>query len=111
MSSQKNMLDAKKIGERLASIRKKRKYTQVNIAMKLEIDNSRLSRIETGDIDLTAIELAKLSQVYCVSIYWILYGEEEISVQDGIYKAEITDKLQSVEREISELLRFAKSAR
>jgi transcriptional regulator with XRE-family HTH domain len=56
----------KKFGETLKSIRKEKKMTQITLAVKCEMDNSQISKLERGiwDIQLsTIVILAKALQV------------------------------------------------
>ena len=60
----------------LREIRKKKKYSQLKVAMDLSISREALSYYETGkrspDIDM----LVKLSRYFNVSIDYLIFGEE-----------------------------------
>ena len=60
----------------LREIRKKKKYSQLKVAMDLSISREALSYYETGkrspDIDM----LVKLSRYFNVSIDYLIFGEK-----------------------------------
>lgn len=56
------MTTLKKIGQKIASERKKRGLTQEDLAGLCEIDRSYLSEIENGHKNLSVISLLKISE-------------------------------------------------
>lgn len=51
----------KKLGERIASLRKEKKITQVELGFRCEIEKSNIRRIESGRTNPTILTLKKIS--------------------------------------------------
>ena len=60
----------------LREIRKKKKYSQVKVAMDLNMSRETLSRYETGERNPNLEMLVKFSEYYNVSIDYLIRGEE-----------------------------------
>ena len=60
----------------LREIRKKKKYSQVKVAMALNMSRETLSRYETGARNPDIETLVKFSDYYNVSIDYLIRGEE-----------------------------------
>ncbi|MBO5261542.1 MAG: helix-turn-helix transcriptional regulator [Clostridia bacterium] len=60
----------------LREIRKKKKYSQVKVAMDLNMSRETLSRYETGARNPDIEMLIKFSDYYNVSIDYLIRGEE-----------------------------------
>ena len=68
---------AKKLGQRILSLRKKLNLTQRDLATQLGVGSSQtISQIERGDRELKAWELAKLSKALFVNVSDLLVTEE-----------------------------------
>lgn len=65
------------IADRLAELRRDRSLQQREVADRLGIGVSAISRIETGERGLAAEELATLADLYAVSIDSILRVDDE----------------------------------
>ena len=76
MGSQETM---NKIGTRLKQLRKHYKYTQKDIADFLDISQSLVAKIETGERNLKMTQIHKLCNLYVVSPEYILYGEGKLT--------------------------------
>ena len=60
----------------LKEIRKKKKYSQVKVALEMNMSRETLSRYETGARNPDIETLVKLSDYYNVSIDYLIRGEE-----------------------------------
>ena len=60
------------MGNRLRQLRKSRRYTQVSLQMKTGIEQSLLSKYETGERIPPTEALIKLADLYDVSIDYLL---------------------------------------
>lgn len=68
--------DIKKSGERIRQLRKQKKYTQVELSEKLNIDRSVLSRIEIGKYTCSVELLAQVSSLFDVPLDYLVFGKE-----------------------------------
>lgn len=68
--------DIKKSGERIRQLRKQKKYTQVELSEKLNIDRSVLSRIEIGKYTCSVELLAQVSILFDVPLDYLVFGKE-----------------------------------
>lgn len=66
----------KKSGERIRQLCKQKKYTQIELAEKLNIDRSVLSRIEIGKYTCSVELLAQMSSLFDVSLDYLVLGKE-----------------------------------
>jgi transcriptional regulator with XRE-family HTH domain len=64
-------------GERIKEFRKKRGFTQKELSGSIEYSDAYLSEIERGISKPSRDFLIKLTEVYGISIDYILYGSEE----------------------------------
>lgn len=60
----------------LREIRKKKKYSQVKVALEMNMSRETLSRYETGARNPDIETLVKFSDYYNVSIDYLIRGEE-----------------------------------
>lgn len=67
-------MNKKQIGFRILGLRKENGLMQQELAQKLGLDRSTLSKIENGENAPTARVLIKLKQFFSVSVDWILTG-------------------------------------
>jgi transcriptional regulator with XRE-family HTH domain len=68
-------IDSKITGLRIRALRRQANLTQNQLAEKLAIERTTLSKIESGIITPTAQALLDLSEIFAVSIDWLLSGE------------------------------------
>lgn len=68
---------SKEVGQRLKQLRKKHHYTQRDVADFLNLSQSLMAKVETGERNLKLTEILKLSSLYMVPEEYILYGEGE----------------------------------
>lgn len=68
--------------KRIANLIEESNFTQKEIAAKLKIDNSALSRILKGTRKISSDELNKLSDIFNVSTDYLL-GKSSIKTSDG----------------------------
>ncbi|MFF3442158.1 helix-turn-helix domain-containing protein [Streptosporangium sp. NPDC002721] len=66
------MIDAETLGRRIAEARGRAGLTQAELAALIPLDRSALAKIEGGDRRISALELAKLSDVIGVRIEWFI---------------------------------------
>ncbi len=92
------MSDAKKaaIATRLRVAREEAGLTQGQVAKMLGLHRPSVSEMEAGRRSVSAEELARLAEVYAVSVSWLAC--EDVEKVDPI-----TDRLQLVARELSKL--------
>jgi transcriptional regulator with XRE-family HTH domain len=68
-------MDKKQIGLRLKALRRGKGISQQELAHELNIDRTRLSKIETGENPPAAGILLELKRIFSISIDWLLTGE------------------------------------
>lgn len=68
-------VDSKSAGLRIRALRRQANLTQNQLAEKLGIERTTLSKIESGIITPTAQILSDLREIFAVSIDWLLSGE------------------------------------
>ena len=66
--------DLKRSGERIRQLRKKKGYTQEELAQALNMDRSVLSRIEAGKYACSVDILAQMSCFFNVSLDYLVFG-------------------------------------
>lgn len=76
-------------GRRLADARTAAGYTQGELAARLSVDRTAVSKIENGDRKVDSLELARLAEVLAQPIHWFVLGESGALVsrrkaRDGI---------------------------
>ncbi|WP_051250489.1 helix-turn-helix domain-containing protein [Paenibacillus harenae] len=67
------------LGERLKHARVKKRYTQIQVAKKLDISNGAISGYERDYRDPDTVTLKKLADLYEVTPNWLLGKEEQDS--------------------------------
>ncbi len=58
----------KKLGERIAKLRKEKKLTQIEVSYRCEFDRSNYKRIEVGNTNPTSLTLKKIAEALEVPI-------------------------------------------
>ncbi len=91
-------LDSKKsaIGDRLRIARELAGLSQSQVAKMLNLHRPSISEIEANRRKVSAEEIARLSQIYGVSVSWLTQAKEE---ETDIHQ----DKVELVARELSKL--------
>ena len=84
------------IASRLALARKQAGLSQGQVAKMLNLHRPSISEAEAGRRNVTAIEIAKLAEVYGVSIEWL-------ACTDSDAPNEARDKIQLAARELAKL--------
>lgn len=74
----------KKIGQKIKNLRRKKGFTQEQLAEKLDIDDTVLSKIENGKRELEAPLLEAFADIFEVSTDYIL-GREEKSTNENLF--------------------------
>jgi len=69
--------DMKQGGNRIRQLRKKNGYTQEQLAVKLNMDRSVLSRIEAGKYACSIEFLAQVSTLFGASLDFIVFGKSQ----------------------------------
>lgn len=67
-------MNKKQIGFRILGLRRESGLMQKELAQKLGLDRSTLSKIENGENAPTARVLIKLRQLFSISVDWVLTG-------------------------------------
>lgn len=65
------------IGERLKNLRKKNKFTQKELGDKLGVHSNTISMYEKGNRNIPSAMLKEISEIFNVSIDYLLKGKEE----------------------------------
>ena len=72
----KEVLDYKRIGERIKQVRKKRRLTQEKVAEQLGVSTVYYSRIERGSSKLSLVRLVQISEILGVEISEFISGSK-----------------------------------
>lgn len=67
-------MNKKQVGFRILALRKESGLMQQELAQKLGIDRTTLSKIENGENAPTTIVLIKLMKLFSISVDWLLTG-------------------------------------
>lgn len=71
------MITKQKLAEKIKKLREDRELSQEELASRLEVPRPSISQIESGQRDISSIELAKLSKIFDISIDELLSEEKE----------------------------------
>ena len=98
--------DVKQSGERIRRLRINVGYTQEKMAEELNIDRSFYGRIETGKKGCSIDLLIQLSQMFNVSLDYLILGRYSVDVSNSIDKAQV---MESIHQLITHLEQFKAS--
>jgi transcriptional regulator with XRE-family HTH domain len=98
MMTEKRLLNQKQIGQRISALRKKKGFSQEDLARFVEISRSTLTQIELGNRHLNVLELQRLSQALEFSLDYFLSAD--FIVEDELLVAE-EGNIEEVEERIS----------
>ncbi|MCK8488256.1 helix-turn-helix domain-containing protein [Paenibacillus sp. MBLB2552] len=91
------------VGERIKSIRKQHKLTQIEFAQSLDISQGTLSEIESGKAKPSFDVLVLLSDMYLVDMNWLIINREaELRVglkNDELFLLENYRKLEQIAKD------------
>lgn len=73
----------KTLGERLKLARENARFTQIQVAKKLEVSNGAISGYERNYRDPDTDTLKRLAELYDVSPNWLITGEENNKESDS----------------------------
>ncbi len=76
----------KKLGERLSQLRQDQGYTQENIAVYLNVDQSYISKIEKGERSIDSVSLEALADLYLISVDDLISEKETSSFRVAFRK-------------------------
>ena len=89
--------DMKQSGDRIRQLRREGGYTQENLAEKLNVDRSILSRVEAGKYACSVDFLAQISCFFNVSLDYLVFGK--IQDRDMVQlKKSLSEIIQHLER-------------
>lgn len=74
----------KECGNRIRQFRVFAGYTQSEPASKLNVNRSFLSYIEAGEKGCSVDLLVQLSQLFCVTIDYLVLGKNELSMEEEV---------------------------
>lgn len=74
-------MDNKSLAVRIIDLREKRNITQTELAKRMDLDKSSMSKIENGSRKVSSDELAKLSDIFGVTSDYLL-GKEDTKTAD-----------------------------
>ncbi len=72
----------KDLGERIREIRKRKGMRQDDLADKLEVSNTYISKLENGKKQITIKQLEKVAEALGVELTELLKEEERIQIKD-----------------------------
>lgn len=98
--------DVKQSGDRIRRLRMNAGYTQEKMAEELNVDRSFYGRIETGKKGCSIDLLVQLSQMFDVSLDYLILGRCSADVTNS---ADRTQVKESIQRLIDHLERFKAS--
>lgn len=73
------MVDLINVGRNIKSLREKSGLNQRQVAEFLDLDQSVISKIEKGEINISASLIDKLANLFCCPLSSILYGNEDLN--------------------------------
>lgn len=76
-------VDRRKIGERCRACRKKKRWTQAELAERIGLSVNQISNIENGKTTIPTDTLLKLADAFEVSIDYLLCRDEKIIEEDS----------------------------
>ena len=74
------------IGQRLKQARGQKGYTQRQIADKLGVHSTTISKHELDTAEPDSEALLQLAKIYGVSVEWIMYGHEDKNITETILR-------------------------
>jgi|LakMenE01Jun11ns_1017448.scaffolds.fasta_scaffold9633136_2 transcriptional regulator with XRE-family HTH domain len=74
------------IGQRLKQARGQKGYTQRQVADKLGVHSTTISKHELDTAEPDSEALLQLAKIYGVSVEWIMYGHEDNNITETILK-------------------------
>jgi len=87
------------IGEKLRSAREMAGLTQSQVAKMMNLHRPSISEIEAGRRKVSSEEITKLSEIYGVSIAWLMNTEDEIDPRIELAARELSNlKPEDLER-------------
>jgi transcriptional regulator with XRE-family HTH domain len=78
--------DNMSIGQRLKQARGQKGYTQRQVADKLGVHSTTISKHELDTAEPDSEALLQLAKIYGVSVEWIMYGHEDKNITETILK-------------------------
>lgn len=88
--------DMKLSGERIRQLRKQKGYTQEKPAQALNIDRSFYSRIESGKTSCSVDSLVRLSELFDVSLDYLVLGEYSRMSTGGVERSLLKEDVQNL---------------
>ncbi|MFR2891449.1 helix-turn-helix domain-containing protein [Peptoniphilus grossensis] len=73
------MVDLTNVGRNIKSLREKSGLIQRQVAEFLDLDQSVISKIEKGEINISESQIDKLANLFCCPLSYILYGNEDLN--------------------------------
>lgn len=86
------------LGSRLIDLRKKEGLTQAELAQKIDISHTQVTRYETKGVQPPADVLKKLADVFGTSIDYLVNGTAEEKAQTTLTDAELIKQFKEVEQ-------------
>lgn len=71
------MVNLIEIGSRIRTLRDEANLTQTKVAEYLSLDQSMIAKIEKGERNITSDVIEKLSNLFCCSVDYILFGKNQ----------------------------------
>ncbi len=94
--------DMEKTGQRIQQLRIQHRYTQKQLADRLNIDRSFLSRVEAGEKGCSVDLLIQLSDCFEVSLDYIVMGKGDVVNKEQV-KSDIENLIRYLETFLSKL--------
>jgi transcriptional regulator with XRE-family HTH domain len=86
------------LGSRLIALRKKEGLTQMELAQKIDISHTQVTRYENKGVQPPADVLRKIADVFGVSIDYLVNGTAEEKAQTALTDAELIRQFKEVEQ-------------
>lgn len=86
------------LGSRLTALRKKEGLTQSELAQKIELSHTQVTRYETKGVQPPADVLKKMGDIFGTSIDYLVNGTAEEKAQTTLTDAELIKQFKEVEQ-------------
>lgn len=86
------------LGKRIQDLRKKTGLTQAQLASKIEISHTQLTRYESKDVQPPADVLQRLANIFDVSIDYLVNGNKSQKAEQTLKDAEVIKQFKQLDQ-------------
>ena len=86
------------IGHRIQELRKKEEFTQVELAKKINVSHTQMTRYEIKDVQPPADVLKRLADLFGTSIDYIVRGNKSDFATESLEDAELIKHFQQIDK-------------